>query len=125
MASSGFLSVLGFVRRLLGSTATRTTVDGSPDPGARLTYGSDGRSGRVQYQSPRAKFTMYYEFGGGDCVATVDLPSPATWERQTGLPLDQRDAVIDWIGRQIVRDQISSGRGRFVVNGGWLEIYSG
>lgn len=124
MASSAFLSVLGFVRRLLRSQAPTAAGDGSPDPGARLFYASEGRSGRVHYQSLRADFTLYYEFGGGDCVATIDLPGPAAWERHTGLPCDQRDAVIDWIGRQIVRDQTRDGGGRFVVNGDWIEIYS-
>lgn len=123
MASSVFSSVVGFVRDLLRSPGP-PAADASPDPGARLTYESEGRSGRVHYQSPRADFTLYYEFAGGDCLATVDLPSASAWTRQTGLPADQRDAVVQWIGRQVVRDQTNGGAGRFVVNGDWLEIYS-
>jgi hypothetical protein len=97
-------------------------VDDGPDSHARLSYSSEGRSGRVHYQSAKADFTLYFEFGGGDCIAMIDLPSPAEWERKTGLPLDQRDAVVQWIGRRVVRDQTSGGRGRFELDGNWLNV---
>jgi hypothetical protein len=41
---------------------------------------------------------------------------------RTGLPLHQRDAVVRWIGRRVVLDQTSGGRGRFEVDGNWLNI---
>jgi hypothetical protein len=116
--------VLGFVRRLLGPLAPPAAAGGCPEAGARLSYGSDGRSGRVHYQSLWADFTLYYELSGGDCVASIDLPSPAEWQRHTGLPRDQRDAVIQWIGRQVVRDQTTDGTGRFEIENNWLNIYS-
>jgi hypothetical protein len=98
-------------------------VDDGPDPGARLSYSSDGRCGHVHYESPAADFTLYDELGGGDCMATIDLPSPATWTRHTGLGLELRDGVVEWIGRRVVRDQTTGGRGRFEVQGDWLGIY--
>jgi hypothetical protein len=99
-------------------------VDQGPDPHARLSYSSDGRSGRVHYQSAKAEFTLYFEFGGGDCIAMIELPSPAAWERHTGLRLDERDAVVHWIGRRVVHDQTRGGNGRFEVDGNWLNIRS-
>ncbi len=125
MASSVFTSAFEIVKRLLRSTAPPAAVDDGPDPQARLSYTSDGRSGRVHYQSSRADFTLYCELGGGDCVAIIDLPSPAAWERHTGLRREQRDAVVQWIGRRVVRDQTTGGRGRFEVDGNWLSIRSG
>lgn len=117
MASSGFLSWFG---RLFGGSSA---AGDAPDPGARLSYSNDGRSGRVRYQSAAADFTMYFEFGGGDCIAVVELPRPREWQRQTGLPLAQRDDVIQWIGRQVVRDQTRDGSGRFEIDGNWLNLY--
>ncbi len=99
-------------------------VEDGPDPHARLSYSSDGRSGHVHYQSAKADFTLYFEFGGGDCIAMIDLPSPAAWERHTGLRLDERDAVVHWIGRRVVHDQTRGGNGRFEVDGNWLNIRS-
>ena len=54
----------------------------------------------------------------------IDLPSPAAWEWHTGLRLDQRDAVVQWIGRRVVHDQTRGGNGRFEVDGNWLNIGS-
>lgn len=92
-----------------------------PD-GARLSYSSDGRSGHVHYQSAAASFSMYYEFGGGDCVASIDLPSASDWPRLTGMPLDRRAEVLDWIGRRVVQDQARGGR--FTIERDWLLIHS-
>jgi hypothetical protein len=113
---STFFSVVGVILPLLAVGCARED--------ARLSYAGDGRSGRVHYQSSAADFTLYYELGGGDCVASIDLPSPRDWTRRTGLPLDRRDAVVQWIGRQVVRDQTTGGRGRFAVEGDWLNVYS-
>ena len=119
-------SALAILKRLLRAMAPDGTPDGAPDDGpdpqARLSYSSEGRSGRVHYQSAKADFTLYFEFGGGDCIAMIELPSPAAWERQTGLPLHRRDAVVRWIGRRVVRDQTRGGSGWFEVDGNWLNI---
>ncbi|HEV7732006.1 MAG TPA: hypothetical protein VGR62_07585, partial [Candidatus Binatia bacterium] len=97
----------------------------SAAPGAtRLSYSSDGRGGHVHYQSHDASFTLYYEFGGGDCVASIDLPSPTAWRRHTGLPLERRDEVVRWIGQRVVHDQTTGGTGRFEIEGNWLNIYA-
>jgi hypothetical protein len=96
----------------------------SADAAARLSYSSEGRSGHVHYQSRAASFTLYYEFGGGDCVAWIDIPSPRDWERNTGLPLARRDEVLRWIGERVVQDQTVGGSGRFAIEGNALNIYA-
>lgn len=91
--------------------------------GPQILYSSDGRSGHVHYMSNEASFAMYYEFGGGNCVAGILIPSPEKWEEETGLPLSRRDEVLDFIGLRVVRDQVTGGRGYFRVEGDWLQIY--
>ena len=109
----------GFFSKLLG------LFSGSANAGAaRVSYSSDGRSGRVLYKSPEARFALYYEFGGGDCVACIDVPSPEKWESHTGLPLARRDEVLQFIGTQVVKDQTTGGRGYFKIEGNWLNIYA-
>lgn len=107
-------SILGFIRsiwpRLLG-ISTR-----------KIRYSSDGRSGHVHYESPETIFTLYYEFGGGDVVACIDIPSPQDWQKHTGLPVEQRDEVLNFIGGQVVQDQTRSGS--FKIEGNWLNIYA-
>ncbi len=111
-------SLIGWARTL------RSRLRSTAPDAARLSYSSDGRSGHVHYQSRDAAFTLYYEFGGGDCVATIDLPSPTAWRRYTGLPLERRDEVVRWIGQRVVADQTTGGSGRFEIEGNWLNIYA-
>jgi hypothetical protein len=91
---------------------------------AKISYSSDGPSGQVHYRSAEARFSMYYEFGGGDCIVSIDIPNAENWEKTTGLPLARRDEVLDAIGQQVVRDQTNGGRGHFKIEGDWLHIYA-
>lgn len=90
---------------------------------AHLSYSSEGRSGTVYYRSDVANFSMWWEFGSGDAIAIINIPEPKYWEAQTGILLDQRDAVLDFIGQQVLKDQVSSGRGRYEIEGSFLTIY--
>jgi len=92
--------------------------------GPKIQYADQGRDGYVWYKSADTTFAMYYEFGGGDCVASIQIPTPEGWERATKLPLAQRDEVLNFIGRQVVKDQTSTGKGHFKIEGNWLHIYS-
>ena len=107
-------SILGFVRsiwpRLQGISSRK------------IRYSSDGRSGHVHYESPETIFTLYYEFGGGDVVACIDIPAPQDWQKHTGLPVEQRAEVLNFIGEQVVRDQTQGGS--FKIEGNWLNIYA-
>ncbi len=96
---------------------------GGNSGGTKVSYSNDGRSGHVHYQSPEAKFALYFEFSGGDCVASINIPSPAKWEKETKLPLARREEVLNFIGRQVVKDQTTNGRGHFKIEGDWLNIY--
>lgn len=89
----------------------------------KVTYSNEGRYGHVHYQSPEADFSLYYEFGGGNCVACISIPGAENWEKETGVPLAQRDAVLQFIGEHVVQDQTSSGTGYFKIEGDWLNIY--
>lgn len=109
--------------RNLFSSLLRFLLGKSDSDAAKILYSSDGRSGHVHYQSPEVQFALYYEFGGGDCVASVDIPGPGDWEKHTGLPLSRRDEVLDFIGRQVVKDQTTGGRGYFKIEQNWLNIY--
>ena len=105
-----------FFHKLFGFLSGKS---GSP----KVLYSSDGRSGHVHYQSPETSFEMYYEFGGGDCVACISIPSPENWEKETDLPFIRREEVLNFIGQQVVKDQTSSGTGYFKIEGDWLNIY--
>lgn len=90
----------------------------------KIAYSSDGRSGYVHYQSQESNFNMYYEFGGGDVVASINIPNTNEWVAKTGLPLERREEILNFIGRQVVKDQTTNGRGSFKIEGNFLNIYA-
>ena len=89
---------------------------------ARLRYHTEGRGGTVYYESDAGKFDMWWEFGGGDAIAIINIPSEKHWEAQTNMHIDKRAAVLNYIGDQVVQDQ-ASGNGYFEVSGDFLTIY--
>jgi len=89
---------------------------------ARIRYTSEGRSGNLYFESDETTFNVWWEFGGGDALAIINIPTEQTWEAQTKLPLDKRDAVLDYIAAQVIHDQ-ASGRGTFEISNNFLTIY--
>jgi len=119
-------AILGLLRSVFAKIKSTQPTDTSPSNpnGAKIKYVSEGRSGKVVYESAEATFALYYEFGGGDVVACIDIPSEQNWEKHTGLPLGQRDEVLHFIGKQVAKDQISSGKGSYKIEKNWLNIYA-
>lgn len=91
--------------------------------GSRVLYASEGRSGRVIFRKGLRSFDMYYEFGGGDVVATIDVPTRSDWPSRTGFPLELRQPILEFIGRSVVRDQTNAGRGRYVIHDDCISIH--
>lgn len=113
-------------------TRPATRIDGdrpprvSPPPelaGAGVRYMNDGRSGKVIFGMGAKSFEMYFEFGDGDVLATIVIPSRDEWQKQTGIPTELRESVLKFIGRSVVRDQTTSGRGRFEIHDKHISIY--
>lgn len=91
--------------------------------GARVAYVNEGRSGRVVFSQGLKTFDMYFEFGGGDTLAIIDVPSETEWGAKTGIPVAMRAAILEFVGQSVVRDQTSGGRGRFEVGEASISVY--
>lgn len=105
------------------STAKPSVTPPQGLEGARVAYVNEGRSGRVCFSKGLKSFDMYFEFGGGDTLATIDIPAAADWEKRTGLPLAMRRATLEFIGACVVRDQTTRGTGRFEVHDRFISIH--
>jgi hypothetical protein len=53
---------------------------------------------------------FWWEFGGGDCIAIVTVPTPEEWTRIPALAAYPRDAFLDALAREIVRTQCPGAR---------------
>jgi hypothetical protein len=98
----------------------RTMPAGNP----RLHYENNGRGGNYIFESDQTKFSMWWEFAGGDALVILDIPSANNWKARTKLPLSQRDEILTFIAEQIVQDQIS-GTGSFVIGTDVITFYTG
>ena len=88
---------------------------------ATVQYDSQGRSGYVYFNWDGAVIRMYYEFGGGSTLATIDIPPVDKWEKETGFPLDKRDLVLMFIANRIIRDQAQDHT--FEIKDNYIRIY--
>lgn len=76
----------------------------------KLSYTSSGRSGTVIYTEGVISLTFYYELGGGNCIAFIDIPPAGQWEKRTGLPLDRREDILLFVAQRSQADQAPNGR---------------
>jgi hypothetical protein len=90
--------------------------------GANVSYSSEGRSGKVYFNWDGAVISLYYEFGGGNTLATIDIPTAANWEKETGFPLDKRDMILEFIAKRIIRDQAHDHA--YKIHDSYIRIYS-
>ncbi|HMQ62010.1 MAG TPA: hypothetical protein PKE06_15155 [Flavilitoribacter sp.] len=97
------------------SKAKPTKMVFSEPKGATVAFSTSGRSGQVVYTGPEGSFAMYWEFGGGDVIAIIDIPNAATWEAQTRIPLEKRMDILHFIGRKTVEAQTTGGKGTYEI----------
>jgi len=88
----------------------------------RLRYVSQGRSGSIIFQNDHTSFEMWWEFGGGNVLAIIDVPTESQWTGRTKLPLEHRDGVLRFIAEQVVDDQ-AGGRAGYEIGDGVITIF--
>lgn len=86
-----------------------------------LIIGQDGRGGTIYYDNSYGSISFYWEFGGGDCIAIIFLPTDAEWRSAFGAAAEQKDQFLEYIGAEIIRQKAPGCQAR--VNGPWLEIF--
>lgn len=93
-----------------------------PEP--ELLYYTEGRSGYLQFRNNETSFSMYWEYGGGNCVVSINVPSIQEWESVTGLPLHRREETLHLIGCRVVKEQTNNGSGHYKIEGNYINIYN-
>lgn len=70
-----------------------------------VTYENQGRGGTIVFHLGKTVCRFWFEMAGAGALVLIEAPKEAHWEAQTGLPLAQRQRVLDYIGQQFVKDQ--------------------
>jgi len=80
------------------------------DHAAHVSYAQEGRGGYVIFHREDLVLRWWWEFGGSeDVVAIISIPTAEKWEASTRIPLAERQEVLDFVGRRVVRDQAFGG----------------
>ncbi|MBK7222057.1 MAG: hypothetical protein IPH94_12255 [Saprospiraceae bacterium] len=87
----------------------------------KLTYRNEGRGGTVLYTDLISSISFDFEFGAGNCVAILFIPDESAWATSTGRKLEERSAIIDFLARQCLQDQLSSGY--FRIYDRYIELF--
>lgn len=89
---------------------------------ASVRYSMKGRFGFITFNYNDKELSFYFEYIGGNNLAVIWIPLPENWEKETGLPLNEREKILHQLGRQVVSDQISGGKGYFTMENGFMYI---
>jgi hypothetical protein len=65
----------------------------------------DGRSGRVLYRDPDGELSFYWELGGGDAVAIVNIGTPAEWKERHPWAARRRAEILRFVAQELVRQK--------------------
>lgn len=87
----------------------------------KLSYISDGRGGTVLYKDDVGEIKFDYEFGGGNCVAIIFVPTLAVWVQHTNRLPEERDGIIEYVAQTALRDQVSNGY--YKISGNYIELF--
>ena len=74
---------------------------------AHVGYDSQGRSGDVFFYRNDLTLHFPFEFGGGETLASVEIPTIENWEKETGLPQSDRMIILEFVAKRVIRDQAS------------------
>ncbi len=111
------------IRGVLAALSPNGQAAGAGLPrNSRLLYREEGRCGWVRFQSDVTSFDLYWEFGGGDVVAIIDVPTAADWTAKTRLPVEQRSQVLRFIAETVIEEKFAGGNS-YEIGDHWISIF--
>ncbi|MEZ4775385.1 MAG: hypothetical protein R3D00_19530 [Bacteroidia bacterium] len=117
---------VGNIRQLLQRTEQyhtdkpkRTHLEGNP----KVWLSGNGRGGEVHFESRETSFACWWEFGAYGTFIIVEIPTKEKWEDLTQLPLEKRNAVLNFIGEHIVISETSN-KGSFIIGDNVLTVFA-
>ena len=86
-----------------------------------VTITEEGRSGRVCYsEGPFHSHNFYWEFGGGEAVALISVPTPAEWSAAFPWAAARRTEILERVAAEVCRQRCRDCRP--VLTDAWLEL---
>lgn len=98
----------------LAETLRIQTIIGSMT--MRISYEDQGRGGYINIHFGEATHRWWWEFGGGNALVIIDIPTDENWEAQTGIPLERRMHTLEMIAHRVILDKAPGHQFRIDVN---------
>jgi ssDNA-binding replication factor A large subunit len=95
----------------------------SPAMSYRVEISEDGRSGQVRYSEGTTASVFYWEFGGGDTIASISVPTEQKWAKETPWPLERRDEILQRVAAETIRQKCAGCVAEF--DRGWINLNKG
>lgn len=73
-----------------------------------VKYENQGRGGYAIFVEGLKSIKFEMEYGGGDCIFILYIPSAEKWETHTDFPLKEREEIIKFVADRVLRDQTTS-----------------
>jgi hypothetical protein len=86
-----------------------------------LLYNNQGRGGTIVYKDDKSSISFDFEYGGGDCIAIIFIPSEKYWEAQTGRSIAERKDILEFVAIQSAKDQTFNGT--YKILDSFIELY--
>lgn len=73
---------------------------------ARVGYENHGRGGYMTLYWGAHHHRFWFEIAATPALLLIEVPTEAQWEAQTGIPLQQRSQVLQFLGERLVADEM-------------------
>ncbi len=88
----------------------------------KLEYINQERGGYVVYKDGLSEIKLFFEYGGGNCVAIIYVPTIAEWTNKTNRPIADRQIVLTFVAEQAIKDQAPNGH--YELSDTCIEIFT-
>lgn len=75
----------------------------------KLAYINQGRGGHVVYKDGQTDVQLSFEYGGGNCLAIIFVPTVDEWTSKTKRPISARQSILLFVAEQAMQDQAPNG----------------
>lgn len=88
----------------------------------KLEYINEGRGGYIVYKDKISEIKLFFEYGGGNCVAIIYVPTTSEWTNKTKLPITERNSILTFVAEQAIKDQAP--KGYYELSDTYIEIFT-
>jgi hypothetical protein len=71
----------------------------------KLAYINQERRGFVVYKDGQSDVKLFFEYGGGNFVAIIYVPTVDEWINKTNRPTADRQAILTFVAEPSIKDQ--------------------